>query len=731
MFYDEGMKETSVILSVAVPSPLRKALDYLPPAGSGCVWQPGQRLTVPLGSRKVTGVLVAVKSESDFELAKLKAAVVCHDETALWSPPLLQLFRWAAEYYRYPIGAAFAEVLPSALRQGNTATLEPAIYYQLTDQGRASLAVPANRAPKQRLLLELLAAQGEVQPEQLTGKAALVKALLDKAQIEKKERLPEAWSYQAERSTLQLNVEQQCAVDAIQQASGFAPFLLCGVTGSGKTEVYFRAMKAALAQGKQVLFLVPEIALTPQTLSRIQRAFSVPVVAYHSGLTDKSRLQAWQLAQTGLAAIVVGTRSAVFLPLKNPGIIVVDEEHDGSYKQQSGFRYNARDCAVRRAQLESLPIILGSATPSLRSYNNALKGRYQLLTLSKPAVAAEPAKRRCLQLSAKNYQQGISDELKQIIESHLQQKKQVLLFLNRRGFAPLYLCPACQYTAQCHQCDANLTYHQYKNSLVCHHCDSKQYAMKNCPSCKRAEMIPYGLGTEQLEHTAKELFPKQRVLRIDRDTTLKRGELEKQLQAIDDGEVDIIIGTQMLAKGHHFANLTCVVVVNADQGFLSSDFRSAEQTAALLEQVAGRAGRELDAGEVILQTLQPDNPYLKTLLSDGYLVLAKQLLEERQAAGLPPAAAMALLAVESQHAGAAEQFLLAIRRFFNGKDWQWMGPMPALLAKRANWHRFQLGLLSPSSPQLQQQLQQLVSHLDQQKNNRVRWFLDVDPYSLM
>lgn len=727
----EEEKHPLVILSVAVPSPLRRTLDYLPPVNADQAWQPGQRLKVPLGSRQVTGVLLEVKSESDFALSKLKPALIPYDDESLWSSELLQLCRWAADYYRHPIGAAFAEILPTVLRQGGEAELEPAISYQLTEQGRANLSVPSTRAPKQRLLLELIAAQDRVEKEELTGKAALLKALIDKAHIEAVSQLPAMWDYTAKESALELNGEQQVAVDAIKESTGFSPFLLCGVTGSGKTEVYFRAMQAVLAQGKQVLFLVPEIALTPQTLSRIEQFFAVPVVAYHSGLTDKKRLRAWQMAKSGLAAIIVGTRSAVFLPLKNPGMIVIDEEHDGSYKQQSGFRYNARDCAVRRAQLENLPIVLGSATPSLRTYNNALKKRYAMLSLSRPAIALQPARRRCLQLTSSHYQEGISDELKAIIDGHLKNKKQVMLFLNRRGFAPLYLCPACQQIAQCHQCDANLTYHRHKNSLVCHHCDSKKMAMKNCPACQRAEMIPYGLGTEQLEKTARDLFPDSRVLRIDRDTTMKRGELEAQLQRITEDEVDVIVGTQMLAKGHHFPNLTCVVVVNADQGFLSSDFRSAEQTAALLEQVSGRAGRELDVGEVILQSLQPDNPYLKTLLSDGYLVLAKQLLKERQDAGLPPAAAMALLAVESQRPGEAEQFLLSIRRQFTGKEWEWMGPMPALLAKRANWHRFQLGLLAPSPRLLQQQLQQLIGCLDQKKNSRVRWFLDVDPYSLM
>lgn len=664
----EEIKDKPVILSVAVPSPLRRTLDYLPPVGEKYNWQPGQRLQVPLGSRQVVGVLQAIKTESDFALDKLKPIIGACDEQALFSAELLQLYQWAADYYRHPIGAAFADMLPTALRKGQ-------------------------------------------------------------ARIDLEEMAP--WQASVVNSALTLTDEQDVAVRAIQQAQGFSPFLLYGVTGSGKTEVYFRSMQAVLEQGKQVLFLVPEIALTPQTLSRLEASFSVPVLAYHSGLTPKKRLLAWQHAQQGTAAIVIGTRSAVFLPLKNPGMIVVDEEHDGSYKQHSGFRYNARDCAVRRAQLEALPIILGSATPSLRSYNNALKKRYALLTLSRPAVTKTLAKRRCLQLSSSHYQQGISDELKQVMLQHLSQAKQVMLFLNRRGFAPLYLCPSCQHVAQCDRCDANFTFHQQRNALVCHHCDRKQTAMKTCPACERAEMIPYGLGTEQLEQAAAEMFPDKKIIRIDRDTTAPVGELKKQLQSIAEGEADIIIGTQMLAKGHHFPKLACVVVVNADQGFLSSDFRSAEQTAALLEQVAGRAGRELESGEVILQTLQPDNPYLQKLLQEGYLPLAEQLLQERAEAGLPPITAMALIAVESKQEKEAERFLLTLRQVFASQRWEWMGPMPALLAKRADWYRFQLGLIAPTPRLLQQQLQTVIAYLEQQKNRRVRWFVDVDPYTLM
>ena len=715
------------ILRIAVPSPFWEPLDYAP-AATSTQWQPGQRVRAPLGNREVVGVLVAVEDSSSLDKSKIKPVHACLDETPLWSPTGFALCLWAVSYYRHPIGAAFSDIMPSLLRQGSAAKLTPVETYSITGEGLAFLCSGSKRAPKQREVLEQLQQTPAQTRAQLGGVS--LKPLLEKNHIESTEQAPTAWKYVHKESMHTLNEQQQVAVDAVLGGTGFSPFLLFGITGSGKTEVYFHVMKSVLREQKQVLFLVPEISLTPQTLQRIERAFCVPVVSYHSKLSDRRRLDAWLQAKEGQAAIVVGTRSAVFSSFKKLGLIVVDEEHDGSYKQQSSFRYNARDCALKRAQLDGIPIILGSATPSLRTYANAKSGRYGFLQLTGRACTQTLPERRCLQLSSTHYQEGVSEELKKIIQVHLDNKKQVLLFLNRRGFAPLYLCPACQHIIRCTQCDANMTYHQNKSVLVCHHCNCKQKTMTYCPSCKRAEMIGYGLGTEQLEQAANKHFPGQRILRVDRDTMSKRGTLEAALADIESEKVDIIVGTQMLAKGHHFPKLTCVVVINADQGFLSSDFRSAEQSAALIEQVSGRAGRESDPGEVILQTLQSENPYLSRLMECGYLSLADQLLEESADAGLPPKTAMAVIAAESKTPGVAENFLQSIKRRMPTGGFEWMGPMPAILSKRANWYRFQLCLIAKTPRELQENLDAVIRHLSATKNNRVRWFLDVDPYSL-
>lgn len=718
------------IVSVAVPTPFWEPLDYARNPKYTGVYEPGMRVSVPLGRRVVTGIVVGSKAQTDLDQSKIKPIQASMDNHPLWRPSGYALCEWATTYYRHPIGAAFADIIPAALRKGASTELDAQQRYQLTDAGRAHWLSGSKRAPKQREALAYLQEADGLLASDWPVSAATRSALIKKEWVCSSPVLPKKWSHAGRSTTLTLTQEQQDAVDALLSASGFSPFLLCGVTGSGKTEVYFHAMDRVLQAGQQVLFLVPEIALTPQTWRRVEAAFSVPVHVYHSGCTDKQRLTAWRAAGAGEAAILIGTRSAVFLPFQSLGLIVVDEEHDSSYKQQTGFRYNARDCALKRAQLDAIPIVLGSATPSLRTVYNAQKGRFQLLRLTKPACTPHRPKRVCMRLDPAHYQEGISEALKAKIQTHLDQKGQVMLFLNRRGFAPLYLCPACQFVASCDHCDAKLTYHRGREQLVCHHCDTRQSAMRHCPSCQRAEMLPYGLGTEQLEAATRSHFPDHRVLRVDRDTTSRRGALEASLDAIQAESVDIIIGTQMLAKGHHFPKLTCVVVINADQGFLSSDFRSAEQAAALIEQVSGRAGRESSCGEVILQTLQENNPYLHCLIEKGYWTLADELIREREAAGLPPKVAMAVISAESKNSATASDYLMQLKRRFPIGQGEWMGPMPAILSKRANWYRYQLCLMHGSASELQGLLARLTRTLPAVSHHALRLSVDVDPYTL-
>ena len=448
-------------------------------------------------------------------------------------------------------------------------------------------------------------------------------------------------------TSLDLNEAQQHAVDAINNVDGFQSFCLQGVTGSGKTEVYLQAMAPLIEAEKQVLVMVPEIALTPQTIARFAARFDVPIACLHSELTDKQRLEAWSQAYSGHARIVIGTRSAVFVPLKNPGLIVIDEAHDPSFKQQSGFRYSARDVAIRRAQMGNFPIVLGSATPSLETLMNVKRDRFTLLSLPKRAGLAKPPTTTIVDLRDKYLNAGLSEKLIETIRVHLQQKGQVLLFLNRRGYAPTLMCHHCGWMAVCARCDARMTLHKFPTRLFCHHCGSHARAPEICNSCEQAELSDIGVGTEQLESALAELFPQENIIRIDRDSTRKKGSLQEKLDAIHSGKANLLIGTQMLSKGHHFSNLSLVAIVDADGGLYGTDFRSMERMAQLLVQVAGRAGREEKVGEVVIQTHHPDNALLKLLLTQGYSAFAEALLKEREAAQWPPFSLSSTIACRS------------------------------------------------------------------------------------
>ena len=527
----------------------------------------------------------------------------------------------------------------------------------------------------------------------------------------------------------QLTDEQQICVTKINQAQQFQPFLLMGVTGSGKTEVYLRAIDTVIKQNKSALVLVPEIGLTPQTISRFEERFDVPVIALHSNLTDKQRFKAWCAARQAGPKIIIGTRSAIFAPLNELGIIVVDEEHDTSFKQQNGFRYSARDLAVMRAQMENIPIILGSATPSLETLHNAQQKKYELLELTQGINKRPLPPIKLIDLKNKKLNAGLSEELIIRMRRHLEQNKQVLVFLNRRGFAPTLMCHACSFIVNCKRCDARLTLHQQRHCLVCHHCGHEAPPPRICPDCHQAELIPLGQGTERIEAVLQEIFPEYPLLRVDRDTTRKKNSLENKLQQIQRGEANILIGTQMLAKGHHFSDLTLAAIVDVDGGLFSADFRATEKMAQLIIQVAGRAGREDALGEVILQTHLPEHPMLTKLLQEGYLEFAKATLEERKMALLPPFSHLALVKAEAMKPHFPQEFLLAVKQLLNQKKLvNCLGPVPALMAKKAGKYRSHLLLQAESRQDLQKLLGQFVEKLsDLPQAKKVRWALDVDP----
>lgn len=542
----------------------------------------------------------------------------------------------------------------------------------------------------------------------------------------------------------QLNDEQQAATDAIRAGSGFATYLLDGVTGSGKTEVYLQAIADCLAAGKQALVLVPEIGLTPQTLGRFRERLGVPVHALHSGLSDGERARVWAAAWRGEAKLIVGTRSAVFTPLPNAGLIVIDEEHDGSYKQQDGIRYHARDFALVRGKALDVPVILGSATPSLESLHNAYSGRYRHLRLSRRAGDARPPRVRVLDVRKRPLKDGLSPEVLAGIGATLARGEQVLVFKNRRGYAPVLLCHDCGWTAACQRCSTPLhqtpmTVHAGGRRLQCHHCGARQPAPLACPACASLALQPQGIGTERLEERLVEAFPEAPVVRIDRSTTQRRDALETQLARLGT-DAGILVGTQILAKGHDLPRLTMVVVVGIDEGLFSADFRAAEKLAQQLIQVAGRAGRADRPGEVWLQTHHPEHPLLQTLVNGGYHAFADAELQQREAAGFPPFAHLALFRAEAKDVAAANQFLIAVRALVGAQTpapspaitpVECYGPMPAPMPRRAGFQRTQLLLSAAQRSGLHRVLDaQMPAIHTLPQARRVRWSLDVDPIDL-
>ena len=534
---------------------------------------------------------------------------------------------------------------------------------------------------------------------------------------------------------LKLNSAQKTALDSIN-LHAFQCYLLDGVTGSGKTEIYLQLIAKNLRIGRQSLVLIPEINLTPQTQRRFIERFNVSVVTLHSGLTEKQRLMAWVAAESGEAAIVLGTRSAVFTPLRKPGLIVVDEEHDQSYKQHEGFRYSARDLAVIRGRRENIPVLLGSATPSIESLNNCQNQRYTHLTIDQRAGGAVPPEWSIIDLKSEIVDSGIAQSTRLAIEQTLFKGQQVLVFINRRGYAPTIICQQCGWSAECDYCDSRLTVHRAKQRLICHHCDYQRKIPTSCPSCHSDQLVPTGAGTERTQEYLKQIFSHAKVIRVDRDTTQRKGAMEAVISDIERAEPCILVGTQMLAKGHHFSNVTLVAVLDADTGLFSPDFRGHERLAQLLTQVAGRSGRGDSSGRVLIQTYQPQHPLLETLTREGYRAVAAQLMQQRQRNQLPPNAHIALIRAESADGLRAEEFLHRVRQLMQHIDTEQaaltlIGPLPAMLEKRANRYRFILQINAPRRSILQQSLSLLIREMEKLKYPRqLRWSVDVDPQEM-
>ena len=730
------------ILRVALPVPLPRLFDYLPPPGvDAALVAVGARLRVPFGQREICGLVVG-HGQADPGV-ELRAALDAPDAAPLLRGELLASLRWLAGYLHAPLGEVLAAALPAALRRGEPLPDMARYGWALNEAGRTAL--PAMRPGRPRALAELLQILRDEDWLDVAapGWRTPLRALRERELVVRLETTGTAsgsvprGSEPAPVSSAAFapNAEQQIAIDAIRGAAGFAPFLLDGVTGSGKTEVYLQAIADCLARGRQALVLVPEIGLTPQALARFRTRLGVPVHALHSGLNDSERAATWLAAASGQARVIVGTRSAVFVPLPEAGLIVVDEEHDGSYKQFDGLRYHARDFAIVRARALAVPVVLGSATPSLETLHNAQSGRYALLRLRQRAGDARPPQVRVLDVRKRPLHAGLSEEALAAIRAALDGGGQVLVFRNRRGYAPVLLCHDCGWSAHCPRCSTPerptaMTVHAHGKRLQCHHCGHRRPSPPACPDCASLGLQPQGNGTERIEAELQARFNAVPVIRIDRGSTGQRDALQKHFDALG-SRPGILIGTQMLAKGHDLGNLVLVVVVGIDEGLFSADFRSGEKLAQLLIQVAGRAGRADRPGTVLLQTHHPEHPLLQTLVGGGYHAFADGELALREAAGFPPFAHLALLRAEAKRAELPLQFLQLAKTLLEGSGIDLHGPLPAPMPRRAGYVRSQLLLAAPARAALHVALEGAVPALyAAPEARRVRWSLDVDPLDL-
>lgn len=734
------------ILTLAMPVPLRRCFDYLAPetltSAQLKALQPGTRVLAPFGRRKLVGILLQVKTTSDIPATQLRAVERILDDRATLPAAILDLSLWAAQYYQHPVGDAISNALPVLLRKAATPLSATEKAWRLTTEGKGlPVGAALKGAAKQAQLLALLQSQAVINRQQWQAasiSSAVAKALVDKGLIETFEQtgtdkpLEPITAITNTAKALQLSDEQQLALDQLRSNTGFVCSLLDGITGSGKTEVYLQLIADRLERQQQVLILIPEIGLTPQTLQRFEARFNCPISLIHSGLTDKERLDAWRSASRGSSRIVIGTRSAVFTPLPELGLIIIDEEHDSSYKQQDGFRYSARDLAIKRAADSDCLIVLGSATPSLETLYNAQQGRYQHLVLRHRATGASSPTFELLDICHAPLDEGLSQPLIRGIEQELAAGNQVLVFINRRGFASMLLCHDCGYVAQCQHCDARMTVHFQQRLLRCHHCESSSALPSACPNCNSHSLDFRGHGTQRSEAALKRLFPSTSVIRIDRDTTGKKHAMQQAIDRIHSGDPCILVGTQMLAKGHHFPNITLVAIIDADGGLFSADFRGPEKMGQLMVQVAGRAGRESKAGRVMIQTHQPDHPLITSLTQHSYADYATQLLAERIASGLPPVGHLAVLRAEARQLDIAEKFLRELREQLTLQaQVTILGPLPAPMTKRAGYFRAHLVLQSAHRKYLHRSLQQLIDAGEaHQQSAKIRWSIDVDPIDM-
>ncbi|MDX1589588.1 MAG: primosomal protein N' [Oleiphilaceae bacterium] len=727
------------IARVALPRPVRQFFDYSIPQTLPLT--PGQRVRVPFGHQTLTGLVMEVLPEAQRDYPLKPVAAALEDWPAL-PGETIRLLLWAARYYQHPPGECVFSALPPALRRG-APVQRPQQPFWYPAQGADPVRVPARARKQQQLMEHLLRHPGQTASELKSAgfSRPQLNSLREKGLALESAQPPQGHA-SPERSTGQpLNplsqAQQRIHQALLADSEGFACHLLHGITGSGKTEIYLhflaRMIESSPLEAPQCLVLVPEINLTPQTLARFRHHFGTRVAVWHSALNASERLATWLRVRDGEPVVLIGTRSAVLLPFTGLAAMIVDEEHDGSYKQNEGFRYSARDLAIYRARLNQCPVVLGSATPSLESLYNARNGRYHLHSLTERAGNARLPTMQLLDIRSRPLQGGLAAPLLEALKHTIAAGEQALLFINRRGYAPVIMCYDCGTLHDCPRCDARLTFHRRDNCLRCHHCGFQQAIPRACSQCKSDNLHPVGLGTERTETVLEQLFPDTPVLRIDRDTTSRRGQLDSLLERVRDGGPCILVGTQMLAKGHDFPGVTLVGVLNADGGLFSSDFRGPEHLSQLLLQVSGRAGRGERPGQVVIQTGQSEHPLLNTLIRGDYLSVADTLLQERRDADLPPASHMTALRVDAPTMEESLALLDRLQQLATDADpgVTVMGPFPAVMARKANRHRANLLLQHSERKPLHQLGNRLCLWLEQQKLPRhTRWYIDVDPVEI-
>ncbi len=724
------------LIEVALPVPLRTTFSYrytlpLTPAL-------GARVRVPFGHRQLVGIIVALDTASALADDKLKNVIELLDEHPLIPTELMALCQWGASYYHHPLGEALSTALPQRFREGKA--IERSLAYTLTREGKGLPESALKRAKKQQAALSFLQKHTYLREESIASEAlskTALNSLIEKGLVEKTiapeddtdNHTPQSVSSLIKEEPLPLNQEQQHAFDSLRYHQ-YNTYLLFGVTGSGKTEVYMQAITRVLQSGRQALVLIPEIGLSPQTIGRFRRRFHVNIAELHSNVAKGERAKHWLAAKSGQARIVIGTRLASLTPFADLGIIIIDEEHDKSYKQQDGFKYSARDISVYRAHKLGIPIILGSATPSLESLHNVNLGKYIQLTLSRRPGSAQAPTMSTVDLRNQRTHAGLSDIALERIGEVLTRNEQVLVFLNRRGYAPALICHSCGWSAECSACDTRMTLHQQPPHLLCHHCERRRPIPKRCDQCGGTEIQTSGYGTEQVEQALKKHFPTTPVIRIDKDSTRRKNGLENQLAKTTADNASILVGTQMLAKGHHLPNLTLVVILEADHGLMSPDYRALENMGQVITQVAGRAGREDKRGEVLVQTHAPTHPLTSILLEGKYNQFAEHLLSSRKKAQLPPYCFTSIFITENRQAKTCLRFLEALKaELCVALHTSISGPFPASVEKVDNYYRYYLRISSNKRTAFHHALTLAVNKISELKPN-IRWSLEVDPNTL-